>query len=81
VNVPSDDELSAIEFLNESDRRSRSPVWKCAKDAIALISAIVPPAGIFLTVIENMLDRREATNRGELVSGAGGAGREKLHCA
>jgi hypothetical protein len=68
VNVPADDELSAIEFLNESEERSRSPVWKFAKDAIALISAILPPAGMFLGAIENRLDRREASNRAELVS-------------
>jgi len=60
--VPSDDELSAIEFLNENEERSRPLVSKLARDAIALISVIVPPAGIFVRAIENTLDRREALN-------------------
>jgi hypothetical protein len=68
VDVPADDELSAIESLNESDERSRSPVWKIAKEAVALIGAVLPPAGIFLGAIENKIDRREAANRAELVS-------------
>jgi hypothetical protein len=66
--VPSDDDLSAIQFLNENEERSRSPIWKFAKDAIALISEVLPPAGIFLGAIENKLDRREASNRAELIS-------------
>ena len=68
MNVPADDELSAIKFLNESEERSRSPVWKFAKDAIAAISAVIPPAGLFLGAIDNALDRRAAKNRAELLS-------------
>jgi hypothetical protein len=67
-SVPADDELSGIEFLNESEERSRSPVWKFAKDAIAAMSTLVPPAGMFLGAIENALDRHEASNRAELLS-------------
>lgn len=68
VNVPADDELSAIEFLNDSEERSRSRVSQFAKDAIAAISTVVPPVGVFLGAIENALDRREASNRAELFS-------------
>jgi len=68
VNVPADDELSAIEFLNDSEERSRSPVWKCAKDTIAAIGAILAPAGLVLGSIQNTLDHRAASNRAELFS-------------
>jgi hypothetical protein len=68
IAMPSDDELSAIQALNESEDRSRSPIQKAAKDAIALIGVVLPPAGLFLGVIANALDRREASNRVELVS-------------
>jgi hypothetical protein len=66
--VAIDDQISAIRFLNESDERNRSPVWKSAKDVINLITVAVPAAGVFLSSIENALDRREASNRAELVS-------------
>jgi hypothetical protein len=66
--VPSDDELSAIKFLNDSEERGRSPVAKFAKDAVAAVSAILPGTGITLGAIVNRLDRREASNREELLS-------------
>jgi hypothetical protein len=46
--MPVDDPLSSIQYLNESDERSRSPLWRYAKDAIALISAVVPPLAMSL---------------------------------
>jgi hypothetical protein len=66
--MPADDPLSSIQYLNEREERSRSPLWQYAKDAIALIGAVVPAAGMFLGAIENSLDRREAANRAELIS-------------
>lgn len=66
--MPSDDELSAIKFLNDSEERGRSPTAKFAKDAVAAVSAILPGTGIALGAIVNMLDRREASNREELLS-------------
>jgi hypothetical protein len=39
LDVPSDDELYAIQAQNEIEERSRSPVWRYAKEAIALIGA------------------------------------------
>jgi hypothetical protein len=66
--VPSDDELSAIQFLNESEERGRSPVGRFAKDTVAAVSAILPGTEIVLGPIVSMLDRREALNREELLS-------------
>jgi len=66
--MSSDDELSAIQLLNESEERGRSPVGRFAKDAIAAVSAILPGTEIVLGPIVNMLDRREASNREELMS-------------
>ncbi len=66
--VPSDDELSAIQFQNDSEERSRSPVGKFAKDAVAAVSVILPATGAVLGSVVNMLDRREASNRQELLS-------------
>jgi hypothetical protein len=61
--VPSDDELSAIQFLNESEERGRSLVGGFAKDAVAAVSAILPGTEIVLGPIVNVLDRRDASNR------------------
>ena len=67
--MPSNDELSAIKFLNDSEERSsRRLATKVAKDAVAAVSAILPGTGIALGAIVNMLDRREASNREELLS-------------
>jgi hypothetical protein len=66
--VPSDDELSQIQFLNESEERTRSPVSQYSKEVISLIGEFVPLLGQFLGGINGALDRRAASNRAELLS-------------
>ncbi|SRR5258708_6605016 len=67
--MPADDPVSALQSLNESDERQRSPVRRLAKPFIEIIK-LFSPAGITLCGISTVLDwldRQAAENLSELV--------------
>ena len=66
-----EDPISALQSLNASDNRQRSPVSRLAKPFLAIVKLFTPPGGEFtfggIEAAVDWLGRREEENRQELV--------------
>jgi len=71
-DMPSDDSILAIQALNESDERQRSPIHRFAQSFLEIVKLFSPPGSELtlggISAVFGWLDKRSSDNLAELVT-------------